>query len=86
MHSSFFPHLPPLCLAVSFPCNSSKIIGGSRVHLHSGEGSAGPKRRAAAILSDFGSKAKPGAPSLRGGRAPTPLGGWSSERPRGGGR
>jgi hypothetical protein len=61
-----------LCLAVSFPCNSSKIIkgGGFRVHLHNGEqqrvvagGSAGTKRRAAAILSDFGFKAKPGAPS-----------------------
>jgi hypothetical protein len=64
-----------LCLAVSFPCNSSKIIkgGGFRVHLHNGEhhrvvvgGSAGTKRRAAAILSDFGFKAKPGALSPSG--------------------
>jgi hypothetical protein len=67
---------------------SSKVKGrDSRVHLHNGKqqhvvvigGSAGAKRRrAAAILSDFGFKAKPGAP--------TPLGGWSSERPRGGRR
>jgi hypothetical protein len=70
--SSFFPPLPPLCLAVSFPCNSCKIIkgGGFQVHLHNGEqqhvvggGSAGTKRRAAAVLTDFGFKAKPGAPS-----------------------
>jgi hypothetical protein len=53
-----------LCLAVSFPCNSSKIIKGEgfRIHLHNGEqqrvvvgGSAGAKRaKAAAILSGFG--------------------------------
>jgi hypothetical protein len=64
-----------LCLAVSFPCNSSKIIkgGGFWVHLHNGEqhrvvvgGSAGTKRKAAALLSDFGFKAKPGAPSPSG--------------------
>jgi hypothetical protein len=95
--SSSLPTLPPpppspLCLAVSFPCNSSKIIKGEgfRVHLHNGEqqrvvvgGCAGTKRRAAAILSDFGFKAKPGAlspsfgeveqrllpPLLGGGRA-----------------
>jgi hypothetical protein len=69
--------LPPLCLAVSFPCNSSKIIKGGgfwiHLHLHNGEhqrvvvgGSAGTKRKAAAILSDFGFKAKPGAPSPSG--------------------
>jgi hypothetical protein len=65
-----------LCLVVSFPCNSSKIIKGEglRVHLHNGEhqrvvvgGSAGTKRRAAVILSDFGFKAKPGAPSRPSG-------------------
>jgi hypothetical protein len=64
-----------LSLAVSFPCNSSKIIkgGGFRIHLHNGEqqrvvvgSSAGTKRKAAAILSDFGFKAKPGAPSPSG--------------------
>jgi hypothetical protein len=64
-----------LRLAVSFPCNSSNIIKGEgfRVHIHNGEqqrvvigGSAGIKRRAAAILSDFGFKAKPGAPSPSG--------------------
>jgi hypothetical protein len=64
-----------LCLAVSFPCNSSKIIkgGGFWVHLHNGKhqrvvvgGSAGTKRKAAAILSDFGFKAKPGAPPPSG--------------------
>jgi hypothetical protein len=64
-----------LCLAVSFPCNSSKIIkgGGFRIHLHNGEqqrlvvgGRAGTKRRAAEILSDFGFKAKLGAPSPSG--------------------
>jgi hypothetical protein len=65
----------PLCLAVSFSCNLSKIIKGSdfRVHLHNGKhqrvavgGRAGTKRRAAAILSAFGFKAKPGAPSPLG--------------------
>jgi hypothetical protein len=64
-----------LCLAISFPCNSSKVGkgGGFRVHLHNGEqqrvvvgGSAGTKRRATEILSDFGFKAKPGAPSPSG--------------------
>jgi hypothetical protein len=64
-----------LCLAVSLPCTLSKIIKGGifRVHLHNGEhqrvvvgGSAGTKRRAAAILSDFGFKVKPGAPSPSG--------------------
>jgi hypothetical protein len=64
-----------LCLAVSFPCNSSKIIKGEGfwVHLHNGEkhrevvgGSAGTKRSAAAILSDFGFKARPGAPPPSG--------------------
>jgi hypothetical protein len=70
--SSSFPSLPPLCLAVSVPCNSSNIIkgGGFRVHLHNGEQHhvvvGGTKRRAAAILSDFGFKAKPGAPSPSG--------------------
>jgi hypothetical protein len=36
--SSSFPSLPPLCLAVSFPCDSSKAIKrGPRVHRHNGK-------------------------------------------------
>jgi hypothetical protein len=81
IRSQYHAMVPPLLCTplvscrLLYPCNLSKVIkgGGFQVHLHNGEqqrvvigGSAGTKRRAAVVLSDFGFKAKPGAPSPSG--------------------